>query len=48
MSGEEWITRVFRREDMRTYVLRQLLKYARSSDERREEMGWVEDLSGDH
>ncbi|KAH8881368.1 hypothetical protein GQ53DRAFT_799235 [Thozetella sp. PMI_491] len=43
-SGKEWAERVLRREDMQIYVLRLLLEYARISDERRESMGWVEDL----
>lgn len=44
MAGREWAARVLRREDMLVYVLRLLLEYARVSDERRERMGFVEDL----
>ncbi|KLU90873.1 hypothetical protein MAPG_09398 [Magnaporthiopsis poae ATCC 64411] len=44
MAGREWAARVLRREDMLVYVLRLLLEYARISDERRERMGFVEDL----
>lgn len=43
-SGKEWAEKVLRPEDMQIYVLRLLLEYARVSDERRESMGWVEDL----
>ena len=31
---------------MQVYVLRLLLEYARICDERREYMGWVEDIVG--
>lgn len=44
MEGREWAERVLRREDMLVYVFRLLLEYARVVDERREVMGWVEDL----
>jgi len=44
MAGREWAARVLRREDMQIYVLRLLLEYARISDDRREDMGWVKDL----
>ncbi len=44
-AGKDWAERVLRKEDMQIYVLRLLLEYARVSDERREEMGWVADLS---
>ncbi len=43
-AGREWAEKVLRKEDMQIYVLRLLLEYARVSDERREKMGWVEDL----
>lgn len=46
-AGKEWAERVLRKEDMQIYVLRLLLEYARVSDERREKMGWVEDLMTD-
>lgn len=45
MSGREWASKVLRKEDMQIYVLRLLLEYARICDERRENLGWVEDLS---
>jgi len=44
LAGREWASRVLRKEDMEIYVLRLLLEYARVSDDRRENMGWVEDL----
>ncbi|CAK7199848.1 hypothetical protein SEUCBS139899_002534 [Sporothrix eucalyptigena] len=43
-AGKEWAERVLRREDMQVYVLRLLLEYARVLDEKRELLGWVEDL----
>jgi hypothetical protein len=44
MAGQEWANKVLRREDMQIYVLRLLLEYARITDDRRDKMGWVEDL----
>lgn len=44
-EGKMWADQVLRREDMQIYVLRLLLEYARVSDERRDQMGWVEDLT---
>ncbi|KAH6653314.1 capsular associated protein [Truncatella angustata] len=44
VDGKEWAEKVLRKEDMQIYVFRLLLEYARVSDERREKMGWVEDL----
>lgn len=44
--GKAWAERVLRREDEQVYVLRLLLEYARVSDDRREKMGWVDDLLG--
>ncbi|AEO60268.1 glycosyltransferase family 90 protein [Thermothelomyces thermophilus ATCC 42464] len=44
MDGRDWAARVLRKEDMQVYVLRLLLEYARVVDERREMMGWVDDL----
>jgi hypothetical protein len=44
MAGQEWANKVLRREDMKIYVLRLLLEYARITDDRRDKMGWVEDL----
>ncbi|KAM7213372.1 hypothetical protein V8F06_011222 [Rhypophila decipiens] len=46
LTGRDWAQRVLRKEDMKIYVLRLLLEYARVSDDRRERMGWVEDLVG--
>ncbi|KAK7923783.1 hypothetical protein PG985_007854 [Apiospora marii] len=43
-AGKSWAEKVLRKEDMQVYVLRLLLEYARISDDRRETMGWVEDL----
>ncbi|GAW24599.1 hypothetical protein ANO14919_141900 [Xylariales sp. No.14919] len=44
MDGKAWAESVLRKEDMQIYTLRLLLEYARLSDDRREKMGWVEDL----
>ncbi|AEO68497.1 glycosyltransferase family 90 protein [Thermothielavioides terrestris NRRL 8126] len=44
LAGREWAGRVLRKEDMAVYVLRLLLEYGRVMDDRREVMGWVEDL----
>jgi len=44
MQGREWADKALRKEDMQVYVLRLLLEYARLSDEKRESMGFVEDL----
>lgn len=44
LEGKQWAEKVLRKEDMQIYVFRLLLEYARLSDERREKMGWVEDL----
>jgi hypothetical protein len=43
-AGKEWAEKVLRKEDMQVYVLRLLLEYARICDEKRESMGWVDDL----
>lgn len=43
-DGKEWAERVLRKEDMQIYVVRLLLEYARVLDDRREMMGWVDDL----
>ncbi|EPE02588.1 glycosyltransferase family 90 protein [Ophiostoma piceae UAMH 11346] len=43
-DGGAWAERVLRKEDMQVYVLRLLLEYARVLDEKRERMGWVDDL----
>ncbi|KAI0015464.1 glycosyltransferase family 90 protein [Xylariomycetidae sp. FL0641] len=44
-DGKKWAEKVLRREDMQIYVLRLLLEYARLSDDRREQMGWIDDLT---
>jgi len=44
LDGQEWANRVLRKKDMQIYVLRLLLEYARLLDDKREKMGWVEDL----
>ncbi|KAI0179632.1 glycosyltransferase family 90 protein [Hypoxylon sp. FL1284] len=44
MDGKAWAEKVLRKEDMQIYVLRLLLEYARITDDRRENMGWVDDL----
>jgi hypothetical protein len=44
LAGKEWADRVLRKEDMQIYTLRLLLEYARICDDRREKMGWVDDL----
>ncbi|KAI1771072.1 glycosyltransferase family 90 protein [Hypoxylon cercidicola] len=43
-DGKSWAEKVLRKEDMQIYVLRLLLEYARLTDDRRESMGWVDDL----
>lgn len=43
-DGKEWAERVLRKEDMEIYVLRLLLEYGRLLDDRRESMGWVQDV----
>ncbi|GKT52223.1 beta-1,2-xylosyltransferase 1 [Colletotrichum spaethianum] len=44
MAGKAWAEKALRKEDMQIYTLRLLLEYARVTDERRERMGWVDDL----
>jgi hypothetical protein len=46
-ASKEWAGKVFRREDMLVYVYRLLLEYARVLDDRRERLGFVEDLVED-
>ncbi|KAK2008719.1 capsular associated protein [Colletotrichum eremochloae] len=46
-DGKAWAEKALRREDMQIYTLRLLLEYARVTDERREKMGWVDDLLAD-
>ncbi|KAK6208657.1 capsular associated protein [Colletotrichum tabaci] len=43
-DGKAWAEKALRKEDMQIYTLRLLLEYARVTDERRERMGWVDDL----
>ncbi|PVI07879.1 hypothetical protein DM02DRAFT_666349 [Periconia macrospinosa] len=43
-TGKEWATRALNRNDALIYVYRLLLEYARIKDDRREILGWVEDL----
>ncbi|KHJ34941.1 putative glycosyltransferase family 90 protein [Erysiphe necator] len=45
LDGQNWANQVLRTEDMQVYVLRLLLEYARLLDERRDKMGWVDDLT---
>jgi hypothetical protein len=44
LEGSEWAHKVLRKEDMRIYVHRLLLEYARVMDLRREELGYIDDL----
>lgn len=44
LAGQEWAGRVLRNEDMEIYTLRLLLEYARLGDDRRDLLGWVDDL----
>ena len=44
MEGSEWANKVLRTEDMAIYVLRLLLEYARLTDDKREWLGFVDDL----
>ena len=44
-EGKEWADRVLRREDMRLYVWRLLLEYARVVDPKRDRLGFVADLT---
>ncbi|KAF1835109.1 hypothetical protein BDW02DRAFT_496778 [Decorospora gaudefroyi] len=44
-AGREWAGKTLRREDMLVYVYRLLLEYARVVDDKRERLGWVEDLT---
>lgn len=47
MDGKEWAEKVLRKEDMQIYTLRLLLEYARVLDDRREHLGWVDDVLKD-
>ncbi|KAI1435826.1 capsular associated protein [Xylaria sp. CBS 124048] len=46
-EGREWAEKVMRRADMRLYVWRLLLEYARVMDPARERLAFVGDLTGD-
>jgi hypothetical protein len=46
-ESKEWAEKVLRKEDMQVYVLRLLLEYARLLDDRRESLGWVDDVLAD-
>lgn len=46
-SGRKWVEQVGRKDDAMVYLYRLLLEYARVCDDKREELGWVEDLLGD-
>jgi hypothetical protein len=43
-ASKQWARKVLRREDTLVYVYRLLLEYARILDDRRERLGWVDDL----
>lgn len=43
-EGRDWARRVLRKEDMLIYVWRLLLEYGRVMDDKREKLGWVDDL----
>ncbi|KAI3542531.1 capsular associated protein [Colletotrichum abscissum] len=43
-QGKEWADKVLRREDMRLYVWRLLLEFARVCDDHRDTLGYVDDL----
>jgi hypothetical protein len=44
MDGQKWAQAVLRREDMRLYVWRLLLEYARVVDDNRDRLAFVDDL----
>ena len=44
LAGQEWANKVLRKEDMQIYTLRLFLEFARMSDDRRDKMGWIQDL----
>ncbi|KAJ6091715.1 hypothetical protein N7467_003684 [Penicillium canescens] len=44
LAGKSWGEKVLRREDMQIYVYRLLLEYARVCDDRREFLGYADDL----
>lgn len=43
-AGAEWAKKVLRKEDMQIYAARLLLEYGRITDDKRENVGWVDDL----
>ncbi|KJZ78710.1 hypothetical protein HIM_02101 [Hirsutella minnesotensis 3608] len=45
VGGQEWAEKVLRREDMRLYVWRLLLEWARVCDDDRHSLGYVEDIA---
>ncbi|PKX97010.1 putative capsular associated protein [Aspergillus novofumigatus IBT 16806] len=44
LNGKEWAEKVLRREDMQIYMYRLLLEYARICDDRRDNLGYTEDI----
>jgi len=44
LDGRDWAKKALRVEDMRVYTYRLLLEYARVMDQRRQSLGWVEDI----
>jgi len=43
-EGQDWAEKVLRREDMVLYTWRLLLEWARICDDKRDLLGWVDDL----
>ncbi|UJO18963.1 Beta-1,2-xylosyltransferase 1 [Fulvia fulva] len=46
-AGREWASKVSRKDDMVLYLWRVVLEYARAVDDRREELGYVQDILDD-
>lgn len=44
LDGRDWAQKVLRKEDMQVYMYRLLLEYARVMDEKRDRLGWVDDI----
>lgn len=44
LAGKRWAERVLRREDMMIYMMRLLMEYARVCDDKREKLGFIDDL----
>ena len=44
LAGQEWASKVLRKEDMQIYVFRLLLEFARVTDDNRELLGYVADI----